>query len=90
MQKHYDENNFCNKKGYKEVVETFGGEQNYYKDSLIVKHHKTKYSSKMLLWVIVELMSFSNMSKLYGSMYYPEKDTIAGMVGVGTKAKKAY
>ena len=80
---HYDENNFYNKKGYKEVMETFGREQNYYKDSLIVKHHKTKYSSKMPLWVIVELMSFSNMSKLYSSMYYSEKDTIASMVGVG-------
>lgn len=68
---------------YKEVMETFGREQNYYKDSLIVKHHKTKYSSKMPLWVIVELMSFSNMSKLYSSMYYSEKDTIASMVGVG-------
>ena len=49
----------------------------------IVKHHKMKYSSKMPLWVIVELMSFSNMSKLYSSMYYSEKDVIAHMVGVG-------
>ena len=46
-------------------METFSREKNYYKDSLIVKHHKIKYSSKMPLWVIVELMSFSNMSKLY-------------------------
>lgn len=80
---HYDENNFYNKKGYKEVMETFGREQNYYKDSLIVKHHKLKYSSKMPLWVIVELMSFSNMSKLYSAMYYSEKDAIANMIGVG-------
>ena len=80
---HYDENNFYNKKGYKEVMENFSREKNYYKDSLIVKHHKIKYSSKMPLWVIVELMSFSNMSKLYSSMYYSEKDAIAGMVGVG-------
>ena len=57
---HYDENNFYNKKGYKEVMESFSREKNYYKDSLIVKHHKIKYSSKMPLWVIVELMSFSN------------------------------
>ena len=80
---HYDENNFYNKKGYREVMENFNREKKYYKDSLIVKHHKMKYSSKMPLWVIVELMSFSNMSKLYSSMYYSEKDTIAGMVGVG-------
>lgn len=64
-------------------METFSREKNYYKDSLIVKHHQIKYSSKMPLWVIVELMSFSNMSKLYSSMYYSEKDAIAHMVGVG-------
>ena len=80
---HYDENNFYNKKGYNEVMENFGREKNYYKDSLIVKHHQEKYSSKMPLWVIVELMSFSNMSKLYSSMYYSEKDTIAKMIGTG-------
>lgn len=80
---HYDENNFYNKKGFKEVMENFSREKNYYKDSLIVKHHKIKYSSKMPLWVIVELMSFSNMSKLYSSMYYSEKEAIARMVGVG-------
>lgn len=82
-EQHYDENNFYNKKGYREVMENFSREKNYYKDSLIVKHHKMKYSSKMPLWVIVELMSFSNMSKLYSSMYYSEKDAIAHMVGVG-------
>ena len=80
---HYDEKNFYYKKGYREVMENFGKEENYYKDSLIVKHHKAKYSGKMPLWVVVELMSFSNMSKLYSSMYYSEKDTIADMVGIG-------
>ena len=85
---HYDENNFYNKKGYKEVMENFSREKNYYKDSLIVKHHKIKYSSRMPLWVIVELMSFSNMSKLYSSMYYSEKDAIARMVGVGKDITK--
>jgi abortive infection bacteriophage resistance protein len=64
-------------------MENFGREKNYYRDSLIVKHHKMKYSSKMPLWVIVELMSFSNLSKLYSAMYYSEKDAIANMVGIG-------
>ena len=79
---HYDENNFYNKTGYKEVMESFKKEKNYYKDSLIVKHHKAKYESKMPLWVIVELMSFSNTSKLYSSMYISEKEKIADAVGV--------
>ena len=79
---HYDENNFYNKTGYKEVMESFKKEKNYYKDSLIVKHHKAKYESKMPLWVIVELMSFSNTSKLYSSMYISEKEKIADAVGI--------
>ena len=80
---HYDINNFYNKKGYQEVMEAFSREKNYFKDSLVVKHHKLKYSSKMPLWVIVELMSFSNISKLYSSMYISEQDTIANNVGTG-------
>lgn len=82
---HYDENNFYNKTGYKEVMDSFKKEKNYYKDSLIVKHHKLKYNSKMPLWVIVELMSFSNISKLYNSMYITEKDAISTSVGTGRK-----
>lgn len=80
---HYDENNFLNKKGYNEVMDSFKKEKNYYKDSLIVKHHKLMYSGKMPLWVIVELMSFSNTSKLYNSMYPSEKDAISAQVGIG-------
>ncbi|MCQ2555383.1 MAG: Abi family protein, partial [Clostridia bacterium] len=51
---HYDINNFYNKKGYAEIIENFKKEKNYYKDSLIVQHHKYKYSDRMPLWVIVE------------------------------------
>lgn len=62
-------------------MESFKKEKNYYKDSLIVKHHKAQYESKIPLWVIVELMSFSNTSKLYSSMYISEKEKIADAVG---------
>ena len=79
---HYDEKNYYNKNGYKEVIESFKREKKYYKDSLIVKHHKDKYDSKMPLGVMVELMSFSNLSKLFSSMYYSEKDAIAQAVGI--------
>lgn len=80
---HYDKNNFYNQEGYQEVLNNFKRETSYYKDSLIVKHHKTKYANKMPLWVMVELMSFSNLSKLYSSMYFSDKDMIAQAVGVG-------
>lgn len=80
---HYDSNNFYNEVGYCEVLDHFHREKNYYKDSLIVKHHKMKYANRMPLWVMVELMSFSNLSKLYSAMYYSEKDVIAHSIGVG-------
>lgn len=79
---HYDENNFYDKGGYNRVMENFGREKDYYKDSLIVKHHKDKYSGKMPIWVMVELMSFSGLSKLYKSMYISEKSEIAKAIGV--------
>ena len=79
---HYDEKNYYNKKGFREVCENFMKEKNYYRDSLIVKHHKEKYEGKMPLWVIVELLSFSNVSKLYNCMYFSDKEAIAEAVGV--------
>ena len=82
---HYDEKNFDNIKGYREIMQNLKKEKSYYKDSLIVKHHKQKYMSKMPLWVIVELMSFSNVSKLYSSMHISKKQSISKPIGVGTK-----
>ena len=79
---HYDENNFYNKNGYNDVMDSFSREKNYYKDSPIVKHHKSKYDNRMPLWVIVELMSFSNISKLYNAMYLSEKNRIAAALGI--------
>lgn len=80
---HYHDIHFYNKDGHKEVMENFKKEKNYYKDSLIVKHHKSKYNGKLPLWAMVELMSFSNLSKLYSSMYLSEKSSIAAAVGTG-------
>lgn len=82
FEQHYDKNNFYNKKGYAEVMKNFQREVGYYKDNPVVKHHQAKYSNKMPLWVIVELMSFSTLSKLYNSMYDSEKDKIAASVGI--------
>lgn len=55
-------------------------EEEYNKDLLVVKHHKEKYDDKMPLWVLVELMSFSNLSKLYKAMYKTEQEMIAKSV----------
>lgn len=79
---HYDRNNFYNKEDYDKLSDSFKREKNYYKDSLIVKHHKNKYGNKMPLWVMVELISFSNLSKLYSCMYFSEKKAISKEIGI--------
>jgi len=79
---HYDENNFYRKKEFNEVISNLERDKNYYKDSLIVKHHKSKYNSKMPLWVMVELLSFSDISKLFGCMYNSEQYKIADKIGI--------
>jgi len=77
---HYDENSYFNKTGFNEIKEHFEKEKKYYKDSLIMKHHDKKYDGKMPLWVMVEMMSLSDVSKLYGCLYITEQKRISGVV----------
>lgn len=79
---HYDENSYYKKKEFNEIMLHWEKDKNYYKDSLIVKHHKAKYNDKMPLWVMVELLSFSDISKLYSCMYYSEQNAIANKLGI--------
>ena len=82
---HYDENNYYFKSGFREVKEKLNKEIDNFKDSLFVQHHKNKYSYRMPIWVCVELMSFSNLSKFYNCMYNTDKEIIAKCVGTGPK-----
>ncbi len=76
---HYDSINFHNKKSHRSIItSSLDREKEHCKDSLFVIHHAEKYSGKMPLWVIVELLSFTNLSKLYSSMYFNEQTVIAG------------
>ena len=82
---HYDKNNYYNKKGFYDVLNSLEKTKNYNKDSLVIKHHQEKYSSKMPLWVLVEFMSFSTLSKYYSSMYHSEQELIANKVKINYK-----
>lgn len=83
---HYSEDSFYNKEAFKNIKNGFENEEEgYYCDSLIVKHHKNKYGNQMPLWVLVELLSFSKLSKLYRCMYDSDQDKISASVGTGRK-----
>lgn len=82
---HYYPENYYNKDGFNSTMERFQKEESYYSDSLIVKHHKQNYDGRMPLWVMFELMSFSNVSMLYSAMYNSSQEAIAGALGIGCK-----
>lgn len=82
---HYDRNNYCDRIGFDEVMDSLKNEgKTYYRDSLILKHHKTKYSGKLPLWAMLELLSFANASKLYNAMFDSDKELIASNVGIAS------
>jgi len=79
---HYESDNFYNKDSHNNIITlSLDREMKNSKDSLFVIHHAAKYSGRMPLWVIVELLSFTNLSKLYSAMYNSEKNIIAANMG---------
>lgn len=85
---HYLESNYYNKERFREILDDIERQKTYYSDSLVIKHHQKKYGGKMPLWAIVEMISFSDLSKLYSCMYYSEQDAIAVAVGTGPETLK--
>ena len=74
---HYQEYNFCQRESYLEVLESLRKEEDRHPDSLVIKHHQRAYSDRMPIWVMVELLPMSSLSKLYYSMCPLEQQAIA-------------
>ena len=86
---HYNSSNFYNKDIHNNIIiSSLDREKVNSKDSLFVIHHDAKYEGKMPLWVIVELLSFANLSKLYSAMYFDEQDEIANAMGTSKETLK--
>lgn len=79
---HYDSQNFYNKKGHREVMTSFMREKRYFKEGQNDEYPEIMDKNRIPLDVIVDLLSFSNLSKLYNSMYDSEKNAIASAVGI--------
>ncbi len=61
----YDSNNFTNQRRYLEVFDSFNRVRvtSDPKDP-VLSHHNKKYSGRFPIWVVVEYLSFGNISKL--------------------------
>jgi len=86
---HYESSNFFNKKSHDSIISSsLKREKENNKDAQFVIHHSEKYEGKMPIWVIVELISFTNLSKLYSAMYYAEQNAIAKNMGTSRETLK--
>ena len=85
---HYDLTIFFDQENAKTVINNFNNKRKYHKDSLIYQHHQRKYNNQFPLWVIAEMLSFSDLSKLYSCMYNSEQNAIAQAVGTGHSVLK--
>lgn len=47
-----------------------------YEDKEFIRHHKEKYEGKLPIWVIVEIFSFNDLSRLYGNMKNTDRKEI--------------
>lgn len=85
---HYDPKNFYRKDSHADIINNLDVEKEHSKDSLFVQHHAEKYKGKMPLWVIVELISFTTLSKIYNCMYISEQEAIASSMDTNADTLK--
>ena len=78
---HYDGNNFEVENYHHEFLATLSDQMEKNKDSAFVAHHNQKYGGSMPVWVAVEVLSFSALSKFFSNIKKEGKDRIANQMG---------
>lgn len=57
-------------------IEKLNDKINAYEDKEFIRHHKEKYEGKLPIWVVVEIFSFNDLSRLYGNMKNSDRKAI--------------
>lgn len=75
---HYHVCNYCDLQSHETFFEKILPQhiENHKSDLFVAKHIKC-YDGKMPLWALVEILSFTNLSKLYGILLTAEQDAVA-------------
>lgn len=85
---HYLPSNYYRADKFSSLLQHITAEEQYFKDTAFVKHHIMTYKNKMPLWVLVEIMTFSTLSKLYSCMYLSDQEAIANSAGTSARILK--
>lgn len=65
-----------NEKHHTKFIDKLNEKINSYEDKEFIKHHKKKYEGKLPIWVVVEIFSFNDLSRLYGNMKNSDRKAI--------------
>lgn len=68
--------NFRNSKYHESMLKTLNDEIER-SDEIFVTHHKNKYNGVFPVWVIIEVATFGDLSKMYSNLLDVDKDEIA-------------
>lgn len=61
---------------HKKFIKNLEDKINSYEDKEFIKHHKETYRGKLPIWVVVEIFSFNDLSRLYGNMKNKDRKEI--------------
>lgn len=78
---HLDLSSYYRKHDAREIIESFFKEEGYRDQPLFIEHHVQTYQGHAPLWVMVETMPFSRLSKYYNCLYKNDKESIAKLFG---------
>lgn len=73
---HLNKDTFYNKDYHDEFIKILNKKVESYKDKAYIKHHKDIYAGNMPIWVVVEILSFTDLSKLYSNMKNNDREKI--------------
>ncbi len=85
---HYLPGNYYKADRFRDFLKHLSTEERYFQDTAFVKHHMETYNNQMPLWVLVEIMTFATLSKLYNCMYISDQERIASNVGTSARILK--
>ncbi len=82
---HYLAANYYKANKFAELLRHVYKEEHYFHDTAFIQHHVHTYDNQMPLWVLVEIVTFSTLSKLYNCMYLSDQESIASSVGTSAR-----
>lgn len=71
-----DPDNFYDKDKHSEFINIVYKKVRRYKHKEYIKHHENKYKGKLPIWVLVEILSFTDLSLLYSNLKIADQKKI--------------